>query len=31
MAHFERMQQRASVKKVVAYEKQVQEAFAKAA
>lgn len=30
-AHFERMQQRASVKKVVAYEKQVLEAFARAA
>ena len=30
-AHFERMQQRASVKKVAAYEKQVLEAFATAA
>jgi glutathione S-transferase len=31
MVHFERMQQRASVQKVVAHEKQVMEAFAKAA
>ena len=31
MAHFERMQQRASVQKVVAYEKQVLEAFSRAA
>jgi len=31
VAHFDRMKQRASVQKVVAYEKQVQEAFAKAA
>jgi glutathione S-transferase len=31
MAHFERMQARASVMKVLAYEKQVQEAFARAA
>ena len=31
MAHFERMQKRASVQKVVAYEKQVMDAFAKAA
>ena len=31
MTHFERMQQRASVQKVLAYEKQVQEAFARAA
>ena len=30
-AHFERMKQRPSVQKVLAYEKQVQEAFAKAA
>jgi glutathione S-transferase len=31
MGHFERMQQRPSVKKVVAYEKSVMDAFAKAA
>lgn len=31
MAHFERMHQRASVQKVIAYERQVQEAFARAA
>jgi len=31
MAHFERMQLRPSVQKVIAYEKQVQEAFARAA
>jgi hypothetical protein len=31
MAHFERMHERASVRKVIAYEKQVQEAFARAA
>lgn len=31
MAHFDRLQQRASVQKVVAHEKQVMEAFAKAA
>ena len=31
MAHYERMQGRASVQKVIAYEKQVQEAFARAA
>lgn len=31
MAHFERMGERPSVRKVLAYEKQVQEAFAKAA
>ncbi len=31
MAHFERMQQRASVQKLVAHEKRVMEAFAKAA
>ena len=31
MAHFERMNQRASVKKVVAYEKKVMEEFARAA
>lgn len=31
MAHFARLQQRASVQKVVAHEKQVMEAFAKAA
>lgn len=31
VAHYERMQERASVKKLIAYEKQVQEEFAKAA
>ena len=31
MAHFDRMQQRASVQKVIAYEKKVQEEFARAA
>ena len=31
VAHFDRMQQRASVQKVIAYEKKVQEAFAQAA
>ena len=31
MAHFERMQQRASVQKLVAHEKRVMEEFAKAA
>ena len=31
MAHFERMHERASVQRVIAYEKQVQEAFARAA
>jgi len=31
MAHFERMKMRASVQKVLAYEKQVQDAFARAA
>jgi hypothetical protein len=31
MAHFDRLQQRPSVQKVVAHEKQVMEAFAKAA
>jgi glutathione S-transferase len=31
MAHFERMQERPSVKKLVTYEKQVMDAFAKAA
>jgi len=30
-AHFNRMQQRASVQKVIAYEKKVQEEFARAA
>jgi hypothetical protein len=31
MAHFESMQERPSVKKVAAYEKQVLDAFARAA
>jgi glutathione S-transferase len=31
MAHFERMHERPSVQRVIAYEKQVQEAFARAA
>ena len=31
VAHFERVQQRPSVRKVLAYEKQVQDAFARAA
>jgi glutathione S-transferase len=31
MAHFERMQQRPSAQKVIAYEKKVQEEFARAA
>jgi hypothetical protein len=31
VAHFERMKLRPSVQKVLAYEKQVQDAFAKAA
>jgi len=31
VAHFERMKQRPSVRKVIAYEKEVQEAFARAA
>jgi len=31
VTHFERMHQRASVQKVIAYEKQVQEAFARVA
>ena len=31
VAHFARVQQRPSVQKVIAYEKQVQEAFARAA
>jgi hypothetical protein len=31
MSHFERMHERPSVQRVIAYEKQVQEAFARAA
>jgi hypothetical protein len=31
MAHFERMQQRPSVRKLLAYEQEVQTAFAQAA